>query len=96
MVNQEQKNDSVKDLEFDGYKFTVNTELMDDVDAFEIIDRIENKRQTAAIVPLLHFLIGTDGYNSMKEYFVKKDGKFSMTKLAKVYEVIAASFNPKG
>lgn len=95
MANQEDNN-STKELEIDGYKFVVNTDLLDDVEAFEIIDRIENKKQTAAIVPLLHFIIGTDGYEKMKAHFVAKEGRFRVTKLSKVYQVIVENFNPKG
>lgn len=85
-----------KELEFEGYKFTVDTDLLDDVEAFENIDRIENKGQAAAIVPLLHFLIGKDGYDKMKAHFTEKDGRFRMTKLSKVYQVIIENFDPKG
>lgn len=84
-----------KELVFEGYKFKVDTDLLDDVDAFEHIDRIENKGQTAAIVPLLKFLIGDQGYEDMKAHFVKKEGKFRVTKLAKVYAVIIENFDPK-
>lgn len=86
---------TIKELEIEGYKFTVDTDLIDDVEAFEIIDRIENKGQVAAIVPLLHFLIGTDGYNAMKAHFVKQDGKFRVSKLSKVYQTIVEKFDPK-
>lgn len=92
----EPEKSSVKELMIDDYKFTVDTDLLDDVDAFEHIDRIENKKQVAAIVPLLHFLIGDDGYDAMKAHFVKKDGRFRVSKLSKVYEIIVENFSPKG
>lgn len=84
------------ELEIDGYKFRVDTDLLDDVEAFEIIDRIENKNEVTAVVPLLKFLIGEKGYDDMKAYFVKKEGKFRVTKLSQVYQVIVADFDPKG
>lgn len=101
------KNTNVKEIELEGYKFTVDTDLLDDVEAFEYIDRIENKGQTAGIVPLIKFLIGDDGYDKMKDYFAAKDaeahkeeegykGRFRVTQLVKVYEVIIAKFDPKG
>lgn len=90
------QNDGIKKLNIDGYEFTVDTDLLDDVEAFEHIDRIENKGQVAAIVPLLHFLIGKDGYGAMKAHFVKIEGRFRVTKLSKVYQVIIDNFNPKG
>lgn len=82
-------------LDIDGYKFKVDTDLLDDVEAFEIVDRIENKGQVAAIVPLLKFLIGDKGYEDMKAHFVKEEGRFKVTKLSKVYEVIIENFDPK-
>lgn len=85
-----------KQLEFEGYKFTVDTDLIDDVEAFEIIDRIENKGQSAAIVPLLKFLIGAQGYEEMKAYFVQRDGRFRVTKLMQIYQVIVSNYDPKG
>lgn len=84
-----------KQLTFEGYDFTVDTDLLDDVEAFELIDRIENKGQTAAIVPLLKFLIGADGYEDMKSYFTKRDGRFRVTTLVKIYPVIIENFDPK-
>lgn len=103
----QKKQEGVKELELDGIKFTVNTDLLDDVEAFEHIDRIENKGQVAAIVPLLKFLIGEEGYDKLKADFTAKDaeehkdedgykGRFRVSKLSKVYEVIIENFNPKG
>lgn len=101
------KESTIKELEAEGIKFTVNTDLLDDVEAFEHIDRIENKGQVAAIVPLLTFLIGDDGYAKMKADFIAADakehegeegykGRFRVSKLSKVYEVIVENFDPKG
>lgn len=87
---------TVKEIEVDGYKFKVDMDLMDDVEAFEYVDRIENKGQISAIVPLLQFMIGEKGTADMKAHFVKKYGRFRLTKLMNVYEAIAANFDPKG
>lgn len=97
---------TVKDLEVDGYKFQVDTDLLDDVEAFETIDRIENKNQVVAIVPLLLFLIGQQEYDRMKAYFSQKDaeenkanpnykGRFRLSKLGDVYKKIVENFDPK-
>lgn len=105
MAEAEKKPD-VKEIELQGIKFTVNTDLLDDVEAFEHIDRIENKGQTAAIVPLLQFLIGEEGYEKLKADFTAADAKehegeegykprFRVSKLSKVYEAIIENFNPK-
>lgn len=96
VANEGAQKNAGKELEFEGYKFTVDTDLLDDVEAFEHIDRIENKGQVAAIVPLLKFLVGEKGYDDMKAHFVKTEGRFKVTKLTKVYEVIIENFDPKG
>lgn len=107
MADEAQKTEAPKKLEIEGYEFTVDTDLLDDVEAFEYVDRIENKGQTAGIVPLIKFLISDEGYDKMKEYFTAKDaeahkeiegykGRFRVTQLVKVYEVIIANFDPKG
>ncbi len=112
MADEDQKaekdatSNGVKELEIEGYKFRVDTDLLDDVEAFEYIDRIENKGQTAGIVPLIQFLITEEGYEKMKTHFAAADaeahkdtpdykGRFRVTQLVKVYEVIIANFDPK-
>lgn len=102
-----EKNSSIKQVEIEGYKFTVDTDLLDDVEAFEYIDRIENKGQVAGIVPLLKFLIGDKGYEAMKAHFTELDayehkddpeykGRFRISKLNNVYMAIIEKFDPKG
>lgn len=91
----EQPKSTVKELEIGGYKFTVDTDLLDDVDAFDYIDRIESKGQVSAIVPLLKFLIGEQGFDDMKAHYVKTDGKFRVSQLSEVYKVIIENFDPK-
>lgn len=101
------KNTSVQEIEVDGYKFKADTDLLDDVETFELIDRIENQNQVAAIVPLLELIIGKEAYQEMKEHFAKADaekhkgekdykGRFRLTKLQEVYVAIVEKFDPKG
>jgi hypothetical protein len=92
----EKPKDSIKDIDFEGYKFQVDTEMLDDVELLEMIDGIENGERPALIITLLKKLVGDAGYDSMKAYFVKKDGKFKMSKLAEIYKVIFENFDPKG
>lgn len=74
-TKQPTANDNMKEVIVDGYAFTVDTDLLDDVEAFEYIDRIENKGQTAAIVPLLTFMVDVKGYEALKKYFTTKDAE---------------------
>lgn len=83
------------DVEFDGYKFVVDSALLDDVEIVDLIDRIEAGKSLKATVEFLHYLIGKDGYEQMKEYFVKRDGRFKLTKLTRIYYAIFEKFDPK-
>lgn len=89
MAETEQANSTVKEIEVDGYKFMVDTDLLDDVETFELIDRIENKNQIAAIVPLLEFIIGPEAYQQMKSHFAKADAAAHLIKL------VTKAFPPK-
>lgn len=97
----------LKELEYDGYKFKVDTDLLDDVDAFTLINKIENENQITAVVPLMHFLIGKPAWEEMRKYYVDKDAedhkdvadykpRMRIGKLGEIYQVIIKSFNPKG
>lgn len=113
-IRDEQKlkaaNSKLKQVEVDGYKFQVDTDLLDDVEAFEIIDRIESKGQIAAIVPLLIMLLGDAEYAKLKDAFTKMDAKehakenpkdkdykarFRLGKMSEVYAAIIEKFSPK-
>lgn len=69
----ENKLNGVQEIEVDGYKFTVDTDLLDDVDSLDYIDRIESRGHVAAILPLLKFILGGDEFNKMRTYFTEKD-----------------------
>lgn len=105
--NSAKKTSTVKEIEVDGYKFTVDTDLLDDVETFEMIDRIENQQQVAAIVPLLRLILGDETYTEMKVHFTKADAeankdkkgykaRFRLGKLQEVYVAIIEKFDPKG
>lgn len=97
----------VKDVEVDGYKFKVDTDLLDDVETFEIVDQIENKGRTASIVPLLKQILGDKQYDAIKAHFTQLDAeahkdvkdyrpRFRLEKLNEVYLAIVEKFDPKG
>lgn len=98
--------EGVKEIEVEGYTLTVDTDLLDDVETFEIVDRIENKGQTASIVPLLEHILGPEEYGKLKAYFTEKDAeahkdrkdykpRFRLGQLQKVYVAIIEKFDPK-
>jgi len=107
MAETDQNERTIKEVTVDGYNFNVDTDLLDDVEAFEYIDRIENKGQVAAIAPLLKFMVGDQGYADMKAHFTQADaeahkdepgykGRFRIKKLQDVYLAIIEKFDPKG
>lgn len=83
------------DIEYDGYKFVVDSALLDDVEIVDLIERIEAGKSLKATVEFLHYLIGKQGYEDMKAFFVKRDGRFKLTKLTRVYYAIFEKFDPK-
>lgn len=96
-----------KELELDGVKFTVDTDLLDDVDAFGLINKIENDNQITAVVPLMHFLVGKDEFERIRDEFTKLDAKahegqegykprLRIGKLGEIYQAIIKNFDPKG
>lgn len=105
MADTEQKS-SIKEITVEGYTFTVDTDLLDDVESLEFIERIENKGQVAAVLPLLKFILGAETYEGLKAHFTKLDaeehaaepdykGRFRIGKLNDVYLAIIEKFDPK-
>jgi hypothetical protein len=104
--NAKPETSTTKELEFEGYKFKVDTDLLDDVDAFSLINKIENDNQITAIVPLMHYLVGKPAFDKLKTYFVEKDAeahkgedgykaRMRLNKLGNLYQVIIKDFSPK-
>lgn len=92
----DQANPNVKDVTIDGYTFKVDTNIIDDVDNLELINKIENGGYLYGIIEFLQKIIGQDGYDQLKAHFVQAEGKLSLTKLGKIYEAIFKEFDPKG
>lgn len=66
---------AVKEIDVRGYKFNVDTDMLDDVDSLEFIERIENKGQVAVVLPLLKHIMGADEFEKLKAHFVAEDAK---------------------
>lgn len=105
MADAEQS--TVKEIDVKGYKFSVDTDLLDDVDSLEFIERIENKGQTAVVLPLLKHIMGEAEFEKLKAHFIAADGEAHKDKegykarmrieiLSDVYLAIIEKFDPKG
>lgn len=94
----DQTNDTteMQDVTVDGYTFSIDKTLLDDVEVLEALDSIENKQKPEMIITLLKRLVGDDGYAAMKAYFVQKDGRLKISELTKIFEAIFENFDPKG
>jgi hypothetical protein len=92
----EPKESTIKSATVGGYEFTFDTDKIDDVEILDTIDAIENQKKLKEIITFLQYLIGADGYEKLKAYFVNKDGKFKLSKLFEVYQAIFEQFDPKG
>lgn len=97
---------TIKEIEVEGYKFNVDTDLLDDIETLDFIDRIENKGQTAAILPLLKFIMGDEAFEEMKANYIKRDAedhkdvknykpRMRMSKINDIYLAIIEKFDPK-
>lgn len=102
-----EKKNPVQEVEVEGYKFKVDTDLIDDVDTLDFIERIENKGQTAVVLPLLQHLLGQAEFEKMKAFYIEKDAeahkdvegykpRMRMTLLEPIYLAIVDKFDPKG
>lgn len=98
---------TVKDIEVRGYTFQVDTDLLDDVDSLDYIERIESKGQTAVVLPLLKHIMGDAEFDKLKAHFIAVDGEAHKGKegykprmrieiLSDVYLAIIEKFDPKG
>lgn len=86
-----------KSIEFDGYKIKAPSEdVLDNADIFDLLDDIQaGNENNLKLVKLLKALVGENEYKKMRDYFVKKDGKFSATKAGEITGKILESFSPK-
>jgi len=98
---------TVKEIDVKGYKFMVDTDLLDDVDSLEFIERIEHKGQTAVVLPLLKHILGVEEFEKLKAHFIAADAKEHEGKegykprmrieiLSDTYLAIIEKFDPKG
>lgn len=99
--------ETVKEIDVKGYKFIVDTDLLDDVDSLEYIERIESQGQTAVVLSLLKHIMGNEQFEKLKAHFVAADAEAHKDKegykprmrievLSDVYLAIIEKFDPKG
>ena len=82
-----------KHIEIDDYSFDVDMDCFDDVEFFEIADKLEAEPRKH--IELLKLAIGEDGYSAFADYFKKRDGKLKMTVVMNAVAKIFEASDPK-
>lgn len=88
-----EKKPNIEHIEFEGYEFDVDMDNFDDVEFFTLSD--EAMTRPAKLIDITKLVLGQDGYEKLKAYFVKKDGKLTMSKLSDIYSKILKIEDPK-
>ena len=86
----------MQDIDFKGYVIKANVDSIDDVKTLDTIRAIQRDKDISEVLPFLKRIIGEDGYNAMEQHFVEIEGKFKLTYLMEIFEVIMSKFDPKG
>lgn len=74
----------------DGLEIEVNGDFMDDVETLEVMDRMSTAPE--AIIPFVKKIFGEDNYQTVKAYYVKKNGYMRISDLNDVVNTVAAAF----
>lgn len=79
---------TTKTIKLDDYSFDVDMDCFDDVEFFEMSDKIEENPKLN--IDVLKLAIGNDGYEKFADHFKKSEGKL---KMSKVIEAVARIFD---
>ena len=90
----EQSKNAEPKFEFEGFKFDIVEESVDDMEFLEYSERVTNG-DIVAYVPLVRMLLGDKTYTEAKEYFKKKYGRFTATKCSELFSKAMESVSPK-
>lgn len=95
-VRKQLKDSPVVTVDMEGYKeIKIDTSLLDDVDAFALIEEVQKNNSPVAMVDLMKILLGDDEYETMKAHYVKKEGRLKFSVLAGIYEKLFDALDPK-
>lgn len=86
--------DAEKNLEFEGFKFKIDTSAVDDMEFLELSEKVSSGG-IEFYPKLVRKLLGDDTYESAKAYFADKYGKFSATKCSQLFSKAIEQADPK-
>ncbi len=86
--------DTKKNLEFEGFKFSIDANAVDDMEFLELSEKV-NSGNIEFYPKLIRKLLGDDTYEDAKAYFSEKYGKFSATKCSQLFSRAIEQADPK-
>ena len=84
---------ATKTIKLDDYSFDVDMDCFDDVEFFEMSDKIEENPKLN--IDVLKLAIGNDGYEKFADHFKKSEGKLKMSKVIEAVARIFDASDPK-
>lgn len=85
---------AIKHINYEGYEFDVEMDCFDDVEFFEIADKLESDPKLH--IDILKIALGEDGYQKFADFFKKAEGKLKMSKVIGAVSKIFEQADPKG
>lgn len=82
-----------KQITLNDYSFDADLNCFDDVEFFEIVDRLEAEPKLH--IDILKMAIGENGYKNFADYFKKRDGKLKMSIVIEAVAKIFEASDPK-
>lgn len=82
-----------KTITFNDYSFDVDMDCFDDVEFFEIADKLDTEPRLH--INILKMAVGEDGYKAFSDHFKKRDGKLKMSLVIEAVAKIFEASDPK-
>lgn len=84
---------ATKTIKLDDYSFEVDMDCFDDVEFFEMSDKLEENPKLH--IDIFKIAVGNSGYDNFAEHFKKKDGKLKMSRVVEAVAKIFDESDPK-
>lgn len=85
---------AIKHIKYADYSFDVDMDCFDDVEFFEIADRLE--KEPRLHINILKLALDEKEYKKLSDHFVKRDGKLKMSVVIDIVAKIFGEADPKG
>lgn len=89
-----EKQETIKNLDFDGFKYTIDTNVVDDMDFLELSDAV-SEGAIQKYPALVRLFVGKAQYDKLREFMTKKYGRFTATKCGEFFDHTIKSIDPK-